>query len=106
VVDQVEECRLRPVDVVEHDDDGGLGGRGLEELAEAPRDLLARRDGLLLPEQSFDRRDRRRLEPELLRWRQLLDHLDRGPVGDALAVGQAAAAEDDRAVERADQLGG
>ena len=43
VVDQVDERRLRPVDVVEHEQDGLLSGEGLEQPADGPVRLPERR---------------------------------------------------------------
>ena len=42
LVQQVEERRLRPVDVVDHHDEGTMGCLGLEELAGAPEELADR----------------------------------------------------------------
>jgi hypothetical protein len=43
VVDEVEERRLGPVDVVEDDDEGSLCGQVLEELPRTPEELLHRK---------------------------------------------------------------
>jgi hypothetical protein len=94
------------VDVVEHDHHRRGRGRGLEQLAKRPGDLLARCHRLLLAEQSLDHRYSGRVDLEAGRLGQLLHHLDHGPVGDALAVGQATATEDERALQGADQLRG
>ena len=61
VLDQVEERRLAPLDVVEHDHERPLRGRRLEQLAHRDRDLVRRR--LPLAEQRGDRRVRRRASP-------------------------------------------
>ena len=50
VLDEVEERRLAPVQVVEDDDDRPLGGASLEQLAEGPGDLLRRARGCLVTE--------------------------------------------------------
>ena len=101
MLDQIQERLLAPVHVVEDADDRRLGGDGLELLAERPGDLVAGRDQLLAGGQGTSRRGGDRVG---LRRRELLQHLDDRPVGDALPVGQAAAAHDQGAVERADEL--
>ena len=101
MLDQVEEGLLPPVHVVEDADERPLGGDRLEQLAEGPGDLLARGDQLLVAEKSTDRLRRGCIR---LDCRELLDDLHDRPVGDALAVGQAAPA-DDECVERAEELG-
>ena len=40
VLDQIQERGLRPVDVLEHQDHGGIDGQTFDELAERPEDLL------------------------------------------------------------------
>ena len=40
MLDQVEKCRLRPVDVFEDDDDGLSSSLELEQLPRAPEDLV------------------------------------------------------------------
>ena len=97
VLDQVEERRLAPVDVVEDDDERPLARSRLEQLAERPGDLLAgRRRTSRSPSRpriavaATARPPSSRVGRDL---RQLLDDLDDRPVGDALAVGQAAAAQ-------------
>src|SRR4029078_12383966 len=79
VLDELEERRLGPVDVVEHDDLGPLGGALLEETTERKLRLGGRAA-----------EHRVRLDPD--REQQL----DERPVGDALAVVEAAAVEDVR----------
>ena len=106
MLDQIEESRLRPVDVVEHDHDRCGGGRALEQLAQRPGNLLGGRDGGLVAEQHFDRRGGRRIEVELSGGWQLLQHLDHRPVRDPFPVRQAASAHHARAADRADELGG
>ena len=44
VVDEVEERGFRPVKIVQHHDQRLAGGDRLEELADAPEDLLGRND--------------------------------------------------------------
>jgi hypothetical protein len=102
VLDQVEEGLLAPVQVVEDAHDRLLGGRGLELLAEGPGDLLARRDELSAAAQCPDRLSCRSVQ---VRLRKLLQHLHHRPVGDALAVRQAAPASDGGLAERGDELG-
>ena len=103
MLDQVEVGLLAPVQVVEDADERLLERDSLEPLAECPGDLLARGDHLLVADEGAKRLVRDRIH--LGRW-QLLHHLDNGPVGDALAVGEAAAAdEDDGVAERGQELG-
>ena len=89
VLDEVEERLLAPLDVVE--DDHERRRLLLEQLAERPGDLLGGRRLLALAEQ---RADRRRGGPVGRQRVELLEHLDHRPVGDPLAVGEAAAADD------------
>ena len=88
VLDQVEEGLLGPLDVVEDADEGRLL---LEQLAERPRDLVGRRWPLRLTEQRAKRRRGRGIGRKDV---ELLQHFDHRPVGDPLAVGEAAAADD------------
>ena len=96
MLDQVEERRLAPLDVVEHDHERPLLRRVLHGLAEGPRDLLGRSRRVALAEQRADRR-----RGGLVRGRhvELLQHLHDRPVRDPLAVG-GTAAEDDRRLDR------
>ena len=55
VLDQVEEGRLGPMDVVEHDDERTFAREMLEQLADGPERVLGR-TGLAPPEQSADER--------------------------------------------------
>ena len=91
VLDQVEERLLAPVDIVEDDRQWVLGRRLLERLADGPGDLLRRRLLLRLPEQRADRGRRRLVVRDDA---ELLQDLDDRPVGDPLAVGETAAADD------------
>src|SRR5262249_26864964 len=112
VFDQVEERRLGPVDVIYDDDERPCSRECLEQSAHGPQALLALASsraaepervakalddqlGLLPPGEP--RRDRRRgllagIPP--LCARNLSDNLGQRPVGDALAVREAAAAQD------------
>ena len=101
VLHQVEECRLAPVEVVEHADEGLRPRDRFELLAEGPGNLDARRDELLIAEQRADRLGCDGIEVDL---GQLLDDLDHRPVRDALAVGKAASPDDERVVERGQEL--
>jgi hypothetical protein len=102
---EVEKRGLAPVDVVEEDDQRRGLRRRFEQLANAPGDLLARSRDLLVAEQGFDRPGRRRFESDRVAGRQLPEHLDDRPVGDAFAVRQAASAHKSRIVERPEELG-
>ena len=102
VLDQVEERLLAPLDVVEDDHERPLRRGLLQRLAERPGDLLRRRRRLRLAEQRADRRRGGLVRGQHV---ELLQHLDDRPVGDPLAVGEAAAA-DDRRVDRSQSLRG
>ena len=102
MLDQVEERLLAPLDVVEDDHQRPLGRSLLERLAERPGDLLGRRRRLRLAEQRADRRRGGLVRGQHV---ELLQHLDDRPVGDPLAVGEAAAA-DDRRLDRRQELRG
>ena len=104
LLDEVEEGLLAPVDVVEHADDGLLGGRRLEQLAHRPGDLLGRARRVRRPEQPAQGGDDPRVRKLVELVGQLPDDLRDGPVGDAVAVGEAAALEGTRAVEAAEKL--
>ncbi len=93
VLDEVQERVLAPMDVVEHDDERPVSGRLLERLASGPRDLLRRCLQLGLAEKRPDYGRSRLVGREHA---ELFQDLDDGPVGDALAVRQAAAAHDVR----------
>ena len=88
MLEQVEERLLPPLNVVEDRDQRGVL---FEELAERPGDLLGGRHHVRPAEQRTDRRSGR-----LVRGRrtELLEDFDDGPVGDPLAVGEAAALDE------------
>jgi hypothetical protein len=90
VLDEIEQCLLGPVQIVEHAHHRTLLRVLLDELAEAPGDLLRRRRGLRLAEQRAKRHGRNALRQCV----ELLHDLDHGPVGDALAVRETAATHD------------
>ena len=96
LLDEVEERGLAPMEIVQEDDQRSFDRPRLEQLAHAEGDLVGRR--LPVAEQGVDGGIVRRLGAE-----ELLDDLDRGPVGNPLAVGQAASA-DDRCVDRCEEL--
>ena len=73
----------------------------LEQLAEGPGDLLGARSLFRLAQERAKRGRCGRIGRQRV---QLLQHLDHRPVGDPLAVGQAAAA-DDRRLDRGEELG-
>jgi hypothetical protein len=102
VLDQVEERRLAPLDVVEDHDERAVECRVLEHLPHRPGDLGRRRDRLPLAEESGDR------PPDGVVVRQfgeLLDHLDDWPVRDSLAVREAAPVDDASTIELSEELG-
>ena len=103
VLDQVEQRRLGPVDVVEHHHHRRRPGQRLEHPAHRPLDVLRRR-GRVRPADRA-RHHRRRELVLLVAGHQLgqglgaaevVDDVLQRPVGDALAVGQAAADDDPR----------
>ena len=107
VLDEVEEGRLRPVDVLEEDDERPWSRERLEQPAGAPGELLARelrrheadrrRDALLRVGVPGERRQllERHLRRVALEDPSRLPHrLGERPEGDAVAVGQAATAEE------------
>ena len=119
VLDQVEEGRLGPVDVVEHHGHRPVAREVLEELADAPERLLGR-DGLAPREEAGDQRhdpvgivgagrDPRELRAGdadvvgSLHAGRLLHHLGQRVERDALPVGQAPAPEEDRRGRRPDE---
>ena len=102
MLDQVEERLLAPVDVVEDDDAAAARAAACSNvLRNGPGDLLRRGRRLGLAEQRADR-GRRSLVGR--QHTELLQHLDDRPVGDPLAVRQAAAT-DDRASIDDEELG-
>ncbi len=78
---EVDEGGLRPLQVVDDDDLRTLGGTCLEQTAERDARLLGRRGDDVV-----------RVDPERSK------HLDERPVGDPVAVGEAATAQDVRGV--------
>ncbi len=59
VPDQIEQRRLGPVDVVEEDDDRSVGGKQLEEAADAPEQLGQLERGRAEPDRRGDGRQHR-----------------------------------------------
>ena len=100
VLDQVEQRRLGPVDVVEDDDQRPCARDRLVQLAEAPGDLLRRRCRLGRPKRGGDPRGGKlgfvalsECGPQVA---HLRDDLAERPVGDPFPVGEAATDEDAR----------
>ena len=92
VLDQVEERRLAPVDVVEDDDERAARRPRASSSLRKAQAISSRRAaaGVVAEQRARAARPRSaRLAP-----RELLHDLDDRPVGDALAVGEAAAADD------------
>ena len=89
------------MDVVEDHDERSFGRGLLEGLADRPGELLCGARRFRLAEQRADRRRGGLVGGQQL---ELLEHLDDRPVGDALAVGETAAAHDPR-LDRREQLG-
>jgi hypothetical protein len=118
VLDEVEHRRLRPVDVLDQDDERSDGCHGLEQPAHRPEGLLdgelrggkadgcsdALRDRVVLRERSDLRpRDLRRILLENAR--RLANDLEDGPEGDAAPVRQAASSNDrGRAIDLCHEL--
>ena len=88
MLEQVEEGLLPPLDVVEDRDQRSLL---FEQLADRPGDLLGRGGHVRLAEQRTDRRSGRLVRGLRV---ELLEDLDNRPIGDPLAVGEAAALDD------------
>jgi len=88
------------VEVVEDDDQGRRGGQRLEELPEAPRDLLGsgRRPGRAERHADAERREVgvRAGAQRLAQVADLVDDLGERPVGDSLPIREAAADHDGR----------
>src|SRR5919109_1094641 len=103
MLDEVEEGRLRPLEVVDTNDERAAAGEPLEQLARSPGDLVARRRFVGPSEHSPEPLGS---ELELRLAGQQLDDspaavtrrpahdLDEWPVGDSFAVWQAAAGHD------------
>ena len=120
VLDQLEERILGPVDVLEDEDERLRLRHQLPPLARRPRDLLLAalavdcfEDAARQAEQVGHRLRRAAVAKLLDRdverivvgdVGRALHHLGQGPVGDALAVREAAALEDGRAFERGEEL--
>ncbi len=109
VLDEVEEGRLRPLDVVQDEHDGPVPGEGLEEPPHGPVELVAPRAGLGAAD-GFDDAPadgvRVRLGAERLVEVDAAHDLDERPVRDPAAVREAGALEHERLVtERAHELG-
>ncbi len=103
MLDQIEQRRLAPVDVLEHDDERGLPCENLEETSHRPEHLFL--DGAGLPDadrglQACGHHLRISASLEQLQdpplARRVLDDLAYGPVRDPLAIRKAAADEDAR----------
>ena len=95
MLDQVEEGLLSRMDVVEDHRERALRAGVLECLAEGPGELLGGSSRVGLSEKRADRRGRLRVRRQRV---ELFQHLDHGPAGDPLAVGEAAST-DDRCVQ-------
>jgi hypothetical protein len=88
-LDELQECLLPPLNVVE---DGDQRGLLLKQLADGPGDFLSRCwSGFRLTEERGDGRGCYRVGRKRL---ELLDQLDHRPIGDALAVREATPLDD------------
>ena len=111
MLDQVEECRIRPVDVFEHDDHRPPPRLGLEQLAECPGDLAGRGGEVVLTEHTEKCMYNCGFEREPLQpysWvgaDELLENFDDWPVGDGLTVCEAASANGRRVIWLCQELG-
>jgi hypothetical protein len=101
VLDQVAGGLLAPLDVVEDDHERSDRRCLLQRLAKGPGELLGRRRSTALAEERADRSRGGLVGGNHV---ELLENLDDGPVGDALAVGQTAASHD-RRLDRRERLG-
>ena len=108
VLDEIEEGRLAPLQVVEDDDEGSFAGLRLEQLAHGPERLLGgpalsanptAAETRLAISSAFSSPARNALIPadELLAV-ELANDLEQRPERDSLAVRQAAATDDGGAV--------
>ncbi len=104
MLDELEEGLLAPLDVVEDAEERLLGRPRLQQLAEGPGDLVGRRHRVSFTQHGLKGVPGGAVD-ERLGSRDLFDDLDDRPVGDALAVGEAAAADHRRAVDPAQELG-
>ena len=112
MIDEIEERFLAPVDVIQHDDERSTLRERPEQHPHGPRDLLDRGHHASFAEHRLNGPGSGGIQPEvgkaLLRRRteQLLEHLDDGPVGDPVAVGQTATLNDRDTVEPGEELVG
>jgi hypothetical protein len=101
MLDEVEKRGLGPLEIVEHDHERLLASKRLEQFPHRPGDFLRRGAALGLA----DRIERSVDDPpglglaleeldESLLIAQLLENLDQRPVGDSLAVREAASGQD------------
>ena len=88
---EIEEGRLSPVQVVEHGDERPLRRRLLECLPHGPGDLIGSCGLVGLSEQRIDGAGGHVVGGFRS---ELLEHLDRRPVGDPFSVREAATADD------------
>ena len=99
VLDEVEEGRLRPLDVVEHEHERLLARERLEQAADRRVELIGAR-AWLRPADGLEDAPARRLAVGLAAEHRLevevAYHLDERPVGDPVAVRQTAAFEHER----------
>ena len=105
MLEQVEQRRLGPVKVVDHDHERLRSATRLEQLPEGPRENLVRRAALGFAEQAEQRRAAIVPSPSSsaavgVVAEQLLEDLDDRPVRDPLPVGEAAALDDARSSSR------
>ena len=101
VLDQVQERRLGPVDVVEHDDDRVLLREGLEQPPHRPRDLLRSPEHVVEPDRPCQAR---RDEPSLVGVRRQLGQLRACLLASLVVVDSGEALEHDREREVRDPL--
>ena len=102
LLDQVQERFLAPLEIVEENHERALCRRLRQHLADGPGDLVSRRGRVRLAE---ERADCRRRGLVLRTQVELLQDLDNRQVGDAFAVGRAAAPDHGRP-DRRTELGG
>ena len=112
MVDEIQQSRLCPLQVVEDDDDGPALREQLEEHPHGTKRVLAGNDRLFSGADR-GRDDVQKLTPvgivlkqaaELVVGRDLLEDLDEREVSDSFTVGETAAAEHDRIRGRCDKL--
>jgi hypothetical protein len=113
VIDQVEQCRFGPVQIIENEDQRAAAGEGLEQNANGSERVLARSNLLFLCETNRGRHRvqhlpsglvGRKRSTELCIRSDLLEDLDEREVRDSVPVREAPPAEHDRLCLQVEKL--